>query len=210
MNSRLALWGLAVGAIAAGVAWRANGLAQQSATDQKLREAYASQPGGTAEEHLWEVLFLMGVGDREPAKWDGSLRVSGGEVYALEGYRFELPDRVLPQGGWRMSTRRDRILEHSGLDAPGGAGGELQILPKGLLIRGSGSPSAAVVVDTPDGSCSLEPMQMRFGQWQGCLAGRATYERIPAETDLSGTVQRQHDFPSIGAGNAGQRCGSRG
>ena len=40
-------------------------------------------------------------------------------------------------------------------------------------------------------------MQLTFGDWRTELQGRAALQRIPPLTDLSGTEQRQHDFPSI-------------
>ena len=58
-----------------------------------------------------------GVGDRAPGQWDGAVRVEDGELLEIEGYRFELPDRMLPQGGWRMSTRVERIIREEGLSA---------------------------------------------------------------------------------------------
>src|SRR6266566_6093697 len=95
---------LLMATLAAGLAWLK---AQQS------DPAYSSQPGGTPEENLWQVLILFGAGDSQPAAWNGRLSVAGGDIHKIEGYRFELPDRVLPQGGWEVKTQMTRILKGS-------------------------------------------------------------------------------------------------
>jgi hypothetical protein len=92
---------LLIAGLAAGLAWLK---AQQSDSGS------AAQPGGTPEEKLWQVLILFGAGDSQPAAWNGHLTVEAGEVHAIEGYRFELPDRLLPQGGWEARTQLSKIL----------------------------------------------------------------------------------------------------
>ncbi|MBL8178348.1 MAG: hypothetical protein JNK48_26970 [Bryobacterales bacterium] len=156
---------------------------------QERPAGFEAEPGGTAEEAMWEVLVLMGVGDAKAAEWNGSVRVEGGELLEMEGYRFELPDRMLPQGGWRMTTNVERVTRVQGR--------EQKLLPKGVLLRGTGQ---RVAVSTAQGDCVAEPFPMTPGEPLRCLGGRMEVHRVPAATDLSGTELRQHDFPSIGAG----------
>ena len=183
-----------VAACAMLVAWRV--AAQQP--DRGAPAAWTSLPGGTPEDRLWEVLILMGAGDRDPASWNGRLQVSGGDIQALDGYRFELPDRVLPEGGWQMQTKVERVLHASPLE--GGATAEQRLLPKGLLVRGAGTESTTLALQTAQGGCTVSPMRVAFGRPEKCLDGRIEIQRVPAATDLSGTRLREHDFPSIAAG----------
>src|SRR5262245_41027769 len=104
-----------ISGLAACIAWMR---AQQSAAPDP---GYSAQPGGTPEENLWQVLILLGVGDREPADWSGRLSVEGGEIHAMDGYRFELPDRMLPQGGWQVRTQMTRILKGSPVEGASAA-----------------------------------------------------------------------------------------
>jgi hypothetical protein len=171
--------------------------------DMAFAAAYRTEPGGTPEENLWEVLVLMGVGDTQPASWNGSLNVSSGEIQDVEGYRFELPDRVLPQGGWHMKTAVTRVLLGSPLAGHGPAAAENRLLPKGLLVRGSGTSATSVSVTTEHGNLSFAPMNLPFGGAAKYLGGRIEVRRIPPATDLSGTPLRQHDSPSIAAGDDG-------
>jgi hypothetical protein len=176
-------------------------LKARSGKDEAYLAAYASEPGGTREENLWEVLVLMGVGDAQPAAWDGSLSVSAGEIQRIEGYRFELPDRILPQGGWEVTTKIENVLTASPIEGAGKP--NLQLLPKGLLIRGAGSPSTSISIRSRQGNWSFLPMRIAFGESERYLQGRVEVKRIPPATDLSGTELRQHDFPSIAAGRDG-------
>jgi hypothetical protein len=191
---------LALAIAAAGAVWMSaqqpatTNEAQRAAQDRAYGGAWASEPGGTPEEELWEVLVLMGVGDRDPAAWDGSLRISAGDIWNLKGYRFELPDRVLPQGGWVARTKVEQILSSSPVE--GAAARSRMVLPKGLLIRGRGTDATRLSVETTQGACEFAPMALSMTK---CLGGRMEVRRVPAETDLSGTMLRQHDFPALGA-----------
>lgn len=173
----------------------------RTAADVAYQKAYASEPGGTPEENLWEVLVLMGAGDKQPAAWDGTAAIASGEIHDLQGYRFELPDRVLPEGGWRVSTKIEKVLDSSPIE--GGGKPKAELLPKGVLIRGAGTQTTSISVRTSQGACEFTPMAIPFGSPRKCLEGRIEVHRLPPATDLSGTAQRQHDFPSIGAGNDG-------
>ncbi len=164
---------------------------------------FSWHPGGTPEQDLWQVLILLGVGARQPVSWNGNLSLQGGEVLDIEGYRFEPPDRVLPQGGWTLQTQRVRILEGSPLAGRGRPATRQAVLPKGLLVRGKGTSGTRVVVSTEQGKFSFAPMAMEFGVWKEQLDGRATVARIPPVTDLSGTELRQHDSPAIAAAEDG-------
>lgn len=169
----------------------------------EFRRIYFMEPGGTPEDRLWQVLVLFGVGDKQPAQWDGSISLTAGVLHALEGYRTELPDRLLPEGGWTLTTRIDRWPAGA---TPDGGGREVRsiLVPKGLLIRGSGDESTRVEVRTSQGTCAFQPMRIGAGQAASCLGGRAEVRRIPAASDLSGTELRQHDFPSIASTGDGK------
>src|SRR5690606_11597406 len=143
--------------------------------------------------------ILFGVAQDGEAPWDGSLTVDGGEVLGLEGYRFEPPDRVLPAGGWRVTVRPEVMETGEIIDAVGGSAVETVVMPKGLLVRGSGSEATRVRVTTAQGDFEFHPMRLDFGEWQAGADEGARVQRIPPATDLSGTELRQHDFPSVAA-----------
>ena len=173
----------------------------RAAQDLANQAAYASAPGGTPEDRPWEVLMLMGAGESAPAEWSGTFSITAGDVFEIHGYRTELPDRILPQGGWQIQTKIEKVLESSPIE--GGGQPESVLLPKGVLVRGSGTETTRIEVRTKQGDCTFSPMRVAFGAPEKCLGGRIEVNRVPAATDLSGTELRQHDFPAIGAGPEG-------
>jgi hypothetical protein len=163
---------------------------------QQPPPGFEAEPGGTPEENLWQVLVLLGVGEREPAAWDGRASIASGEIFAINGYRFELPDRVLSDGGWRVRTKPERV--RAGLAKP-----ESMLLPKGVLLRGSGTSASRVTLATGRDECVFHPMALDMATPSRCAGGRIEVRRVPAATDLSGTELRQHDFPSLAAAPSG-------
>ena len=120
-----------------------------------------------------------------------------GDIFQVEGYRFEPPDKVLPQGGWRLTVRPERMETGEIINAAGGSAMETIVMPKGLLVQGRGGPGVELTVDAGEaGRFNIKPKELRFGAWTEALNGRAMVQRIPATTDLSGTDFRQHDFPA--------------
>ncbi len=49
--------------------------------------------------------ILLGVGDAEPTVWDGTVKVSGGQVTAIQGWRFAQKDSSDYKTSWKASTR---------------------------------------------------------------------------------------------------------
>ncbi len=154
-------------------------------------------PGGTREADMWQVLVLFGVGDPAGVEWDGTLSIRGGEILAIEPHRQEPPDRILPQGGWRLRTQAVRVMLRSTVVPRPTPVERLEVLPKGLWIRGSGDASTTVSAETSQGSFSFRPMEMPVGPWTRAIGGRVAIQRTPPATDLSGTELRQHDSPAI-------------
>ncbi|MCP5116590.1 MAG: hypothetical protein GY953_37655, partial [bacterium] len=56
-----------------------------------------------AERVQFSILF--GVGDEEPATWNGSIRASGARVLSMEVWRPEPEDRI-DGTSWQLSSRR--------------------------------------------------------------------------------------------------------
>jgi len=154
-----AVWFAAVPEARAQQAGGASVISARASNDQGYMSKFTWQPGGTREEEMWQVLLLFGATDQEPASWDGSLRVTAGEALGVFGYRFEPPDRVLPEGCWRIRTQDVRILTASPLAGHGTPSTENAILPKGLLIRGRGSSATKVAVETVRASSAFLPWQ---------------------------------------------------
>ena len=175
----------------------------RAAAGVEFLDNFTWHPGGTREADMWQVLLLFGVGDPAGESWDGNLTVQGGEILAMDPHRQEPPDRILPQGGWRLRTQQGRILQRSTVVPRPTPAHRQATFSKGLWIRGSGNSGTTVSVATVQGDFSFRPMALEVGPWTMALNGRVAIQRTPPATDLSGTELRQHDSPAIAADSAG-------
>ena len=160
-------------------------------------------PGGTREADTWQTLILFGVGDPAGVSWDGSLSIRGGEILDIDAHRQEPPDRILPQGGWKLRTQTVRVMLRSTVMPQPVPGFRETVLAKGLWLRGSGNDATEVSISTAQGDFKFKPMAAAFGGPLDPLSldGRVALQRTPPATDLSGTELRQHDSPA-GAADA--------
>ena len=175
----------------------------RAAAGAEFLDSFTWHPGGTREANMWQVLVLFGVGDPTGESWDGNLTVQGGEILAMDPHRQEPPDRILPQGGWRLRTQQVRILQRSSVVPRPTPAHRDETFSKGLWVRGSGNSGTTVSVATVQGDFSFRPMALEVGPWTMELNGRVAIQRTPPATDLSGTELRQHDSPAIAADSAG-------
>lgn len=174
-----------------------------AAATPSFLDNFTWHPGGTREADMWQVLILFGVGDAAGESWDGSLSVQGGEILSMEPHRQEPPDRILPQGGWRLRTQDVRILLRSSVVSRPTPPRREESMPKGLWVRGSGNQATTVSVTTVQGDFRFQPMTLAVGPWIRAVDGRVAIQRTPPATDLSGTELRQHDSPAIAADSDG-------
>ena len=50
------------------------------------------------------VRILLGVGDRAETNWDGGVAVRGARISAVEPWRFDRDDAMLPGNRWKINT----------------------------------------------------------------------------------------------------------
>jgi hypothetical protein len=134
--------------------------------------------------------IAFGVGDKAPARWDGSLQVSGGQMTPLEGWRFGPNDQVAPNGSWKLAT------------APPAPGAETALGPiaeKGLVVTVvGGSEDTRVDAETSNGRISFTAQHVPFGAPLQALGGRVRIERLPATLPLTTSADDQ-DYPALAA-----------
>src|SRR5260370_30311110 len=54
------------------------------------------------------VRILLGVGDQNETKWDGEVSATGATITAVEPWRFDHGDTMLPGNASKLSTHRVR------------------------------------------------------------------------------------------------------
>jgi hypothetical protein len=136
---------------------------------------------------------LLGVGDTAPTNWDGSVKVTGGEVASIQGWRFLQNDSSDYKSSWKASTRHlppaNAAQQKKGQQGP--------ILENGVLIAATlTSPQAHFEIQTPQGPFAFTAAEIPLGESKSFLDGRVVVDRIPSSIQLTTSAEEQ-DFPAI-------------
>ena len=153
-----------------------------------LRILLALAPAAAAAAQT-ETAVYIGLGEKAEAveSWDGSIRVSGGELAALEERHFSQADRLTAGNKWIASTREERIRGFPRVNYNEMSPAELpptQYSPVGLFAAIRGDGSARVAVKTRQGDFSFRLSELSH-EAKSFLDGRATATLTPAVEKLS-------------------------
>jgi hypothetical protein len=135
---------------------------------------------------------LVGLGDMEPTEWDGSVKLSGGKVTGIQGWRFADTDSSDYQSSWKASTRR--AVNPAAQKKKKAAG---PLLENGVLISAAlSSPQARFEISTSHGSFAFAAQEIAMGESKSFLDGRVSVDRTPSTVQLT-TSEEEQDFPAI-------------
>jgi hypothetical protein len=168
---------IALAALAAGLSFRSQ------ARDAKQTE----MPAAAA------FRILLGVGDKEPAAWDGSVKVAPGEIYSIQGWRFRKGiDTTDNRSSWKCSSGLSLTQvghTHKG-DAP-------PMLENGVVVATTTrDPGARFDVKTKQGTFFFTAGEIPWGQTKSFLGGSVKVDRVPNSLQLTDSLEDE-DFPAI-------------
>ncbi|MBT4814536.1 MAG: hypothetical protein HON70_02495, partial [Lentisphaerae bacterium] len=145
----------------------------------------AAVPWCPAEE--FAVLVKMGLKDKDAVSWSGSVSATGGEITALDGWRFERGAKVTGEWSWECKSRD-----------PGGPKGDKRrkIQPVGVVVGGQGDSGTELTLTVPAGTFTVNLAQLPNGKRVQGLDGTVSAERVPRPNVLSGS-DREDDYPSL-------------
>jgi hypothetical protein len=150
-----------------------------------------SKPISMPETATFRV--LLGLGDREPANWDGSVKVSGGQVVSIQGWRFAQSDSSDYKSTWKASTRH--LAPQNAAQRKAGRQGP--ILENGVLIAAAlSNPRAKFQIQTAHGSFSFSADEIPLGESKTFLDGKVAVDRTPSAIQLTTSADEQ-DYPAI-------------
>jgi hypothetical protein len=130
--------------------------------------------------------ILLGVTDSDTTKWDGSVKVSPGQVAAIRGWRFTSEDSTDNTSSWKASTRLAPARKGAGAMAENGV----------IVSVTSDDPNTRFDVKTAQGSFSFRAADIGWGDDKPFLDGRVLVDRAPTTTQLTSSTDEQ-DFPAI-------------
>ncbi len=130
--------------------------------------------------------ILFGLADQEQTAWDGSIKVSGGTIRSITGWRFFDTDVTDYQSSWKLTTRHTRPQQTAG-----------PIVENGIVVTAEiTDDNAKFEVQTLNGNFSFTAKQVPYGEGQTFLAGRVAVDRVPPTVQLTPS-QEDEDFPAI-------------
>lgn len=133
------------------------------------------------------VRLILGVTDKQPVKWDGSVSARNARITSLEPWRF-MQDDSISGTSWRVSTHPALLF--------GSRGRRPQVVANGVVVyladeRGN----AELDVTTAQGNFIVRLSDIPFGTMQHVLDGKVMVDRIPSVTRLTNTPEEQ-DYPA--------------
>ena len=147
------------------------------------------------------VRVLLGVGDQAETDWSGGVAAQGAAIAAVEPWRFDAGDAMLPGNRWKMSSRRIRLFG-AAATPPAANAPRLQFAPitpvvrpfsaNGVVVLLTGeTEDSALEVQTPRGSFSVRLSEIPYGRIKSGLDGKAVAERVPPFERITSDAQEQ-------------------
>jgi hypothetical protein len=167
------------------------------------RPAQAAQSGSAAAEDVIALRIRLGVTDREPRRWDGSLAVSNGAVLSLRNWHPRPDEQVQGKTGWSLATRWGPNFQRRPWEDELPTPPVRYILAPGVIADVKAGLATVIQVKTPQGEFSVKPAVVRAAEPAVFLNGSVIVDRVPAVEQLS-PPEYQSDFAAISAGPAGE------
>src|SRR5258706_6644172 len=121
------------------------------------------------------VRVMMGVGDPNNTRWDGSATATGAQVKQVDPWRFEGQDSI-SGASWKFTTHEVRLFGGRGLF---GNVAELLIMANGVILTLSESPDAEIAINTTQGNFMVRLRDIPFGTSVKRLGTRVIVDRVP-------------------------------
>lgn len=149
---------------------------------------------------------VCGLRDQQPTDWSGQVEVTGGEVAALAGWRFEGKDTIDGATGWKCRTQEYIVPgQRFPWNPPPGKTAkppDRKPWPKGidLAVRGA---TPGVTLKFAQGMVKFTPSDIALGEPKTFLDGQVRVERVPAVALLRGSPAEkqiqpvQDDYPAF-------------
>ncbi|HYL37720.1 MAG TPA: hypothetical protein VEV17_17525 [Bryobacteraceae bacterium] len=131
-------------------------------------------------------LVILGIADKLPTVWNGSITATGASILNLEGWRFTGADAISGPSSWKLSTHNTPAL------TPPGPLQENGVI---VTIPAVNNP-VTFAVTTPHGNFSFSSEEVAFGTRKTFLGGRALATETGAALQLTSSDEEE-DFPSI-------------
>ena len=137
-----------------------------------------------------QYCILMGVGEQEPARWEGSIEADGARIVDVTGWRPGRRDSI-DGASWRLNTRRVALTRGQNNV------NRYPALENGVyVVAETLAANSTFRIRTNHGEASFRSSEVKFGAPARLLDGSVTVEQLPVATVLTSSVEEQ-DLPAI-------------
>jgi len=131
------------------------------------------------------VRLLLGVDDKEPVRWDGSAKLTAGEIRRIDPWRFRPDGAVVDRSGWKTQSHL--------LQTP--PTGPQRMSPSGVVLTLAAPRSAELEVETAQGKFRVSLGELAPGRQVPFLGGRVLVDAVAPAVQISGG-ETENDYPA--------------
>ena len=136
-----------------------------------------------------QYCILFGLGQQEPARWDGAIEATGARILDVSGWRLGRNDSV-SGSNWQLATRPINLTRGiTDLDRYPALEAGVYVLADTLAAN------PQFRIRTTQGDMSFRPSDVSWGNPALLMKGRVSVERIPVMTMLTSSAEEQ-DLPA--------------
>jgi hypothetical protein len=157
-----------------------------------VRGAPLQGPGTT--EVTASLRVRLGVQDRAPRSWNGSVEAVGGEVVSLRFWRPRPGYTLTSKTAWTASSSYGPVFQRRPWEEELIEPTAPPVLAPGLIV--DVHAASALNVTTPQGSFRVDLGTLEAGQTLAYLGGSALVDRVPS-TQLLSSPDYQDDFATL-------------
>jgi hypothetical protein len=133
------------------------------------------------DRSLVTVLVMFGLQDKEPTVWEGTYRLTAGEIVATDGWRFVGDDYATTSAFKIENHRRYPLMWQRQNRDPNTFPAE----PNGVFLTLANlGPDSALELSTTQGNSNLPVGSLQYGTPQRTSDGRIGYERVPTHRQV--------------------------
>ena len=128
----------------------------------------------SAAQGATAVRILLGQGDSAGTDWSGGVTARGATISAVEPWRFDEDDAMLPGNRWKISTHLIRLFGTANFPA-----GRVAVANGVIVLLDGETEDTQLDVQTPRGVFTLKLNEIPYGKRKPGLDGKAIADRVP-------------------------------
>src|SRR2546423_230603 len=131
------------------------------------------------------VRILLGVGDQAETSWNGRATARGARIAAIEPWRFDGDDAMLPGNRWKISTHVTRRFGAQALALR-------TFSANGVVVQLEGeTEESALNIETPGGAFTVRLNEIPLGKSKTGLGGKIVADRVPPYWRITNSAEEQ-------------------